>query len=223
VVRSRPYVSADLKGLLERVAYPVHFLDFETAGPAVPRYPGTRPYQTLPFQWSDHILSRDGSIRHRAFLCIRDEDPREAFAESLIGVLKDAGTIVIYTPYEIRILKELSEHLPGCAARLEGFRGRVVDLEQIIRRHFYHPAFGGSFSLKAVLPALVPEMDYGSLAIRDGSQAACDYLRMIDPQTPPGEQAFIRESLLAYCAQDTLAMVRIREALLKMANGSGRN
>ena len=91
---------------------------------------------------------------------------------------------------------------------------RFVDLCALIKTHYYHPAFHGSFSLKYVLPALVPDMDYQNLAIQEGGMASLEYLRMIDPKTLAAEKKEIRKNLLAYCGQDTLAMVRIREVLL---------
>jgi hypothetical protein len=96
---------------------------------------------------------------------------------------------------------------------------RFTDLWAVIRRHYYHPAFHGSFSLKAVLPVLVPDMDYNHLAVQDGTQASFAYLRMIDPETTDSERHAIEKNLRTYCGQDTLAMVRIREVLL----GKARN
>ena len=84
----------------------------------------------------------------------------------------------------------------------------------MIRRYYYHPEFYGSFSLKAVLPALLPEMGYESLAIREGNLASLAYFRMLDPLMPAEEKGKIKGDLLAYCAHDTLALVRIREELL---------
>src|SRR5450759_1607652 len=42
--------------------------------------------------------------------------------------------------------------------RIKKIQSRLWDLLPVVRNHVYHPAFAGSFSLKAVLPALVPEM-----------------------------------------------------------------
>ena len=215
VAGAAEYVSPDLEGRLTDVSYPVHFIDFETAAPAVPRYPQTRPFQALPFQWSDHILSADGSLSHREFLHTEDQDPRPAFAASVFNVLGDEGSIFIYTPYEKRILQETADALPQYRDRVERLTGRFVDLHAVVRNHYYHPAFGGSFSIKAVLPALVPEMDYAQLAVQDGTQASFAWLEMIDAATPLQRCEAIARDLLVYCGQDTLAMVKIREELLR--------
>jgi hypothetical protein len=213
VVTGREYVAPELDDELKRVDYPIHFLDFETLGPAIPRYAGTRPYQTIPFQWSDHILYAGGTLRHREYLSFADKDPREEFARTLLEALGEKGTIFIYTTYEEGIIKGLAEDLPSNRGRLLALLDRFKDLHAAIRRYYYHPEFHRSFSLKAVLPALLPEMGYETLAIQEGSMASLAYLRMLDPLTPAEEREKIRGDLLAYCGHDTLAMVRIREEL----------
>ncbi len=115
------------------------------------------------------------------------------------------------------MLNSLIEHFPQYADQLQSVIDRFVDLYAIIRRHYYHPQFYGSFSLKYVLPALVPEMSYENLSIQEGMQASLEYLRMIDPETPEDKKARIRSDLLTYCGQDTLAMVKIRDELLSRA------
>jgi hypothetical protein len=199
---------------MEDVVYPVHFLDFETIGPAIPRYAGDRPYQTIPFQWSDHILYEDGRIEHREYLCDENKDPRERFTDTLVEGLGTRGTVFIYTDYERRIINDLAERLPQFRERLIDLQDRFRDLCALIKKNFYHPGFHGSFSLKSVLPALVPEMNYKELAIQEGNQASSEYMRMIDPATTPEEKARIKKGLLAYCGYDTLSMVKIREELL---------
>jgi predicted RecB family nuclease len=215
IIDQKEHISDELKAELNDVEYPIHFLDFETIGPAIPRYADTRPYQTIPFQWSDHILNEDGKLDHCEYLCNEDEDPREEFTQTLLGALGTEGSIVIYTSYETGVLNSLIEHCPQYADELQSVIDRFIDLYAIIRRHYYHPKFYGSFSLKYVLPALVPEMSYENLSIQDGMQASLEYLRMIDPETSEDEKARIRSDLLTYCGQDTLAIVKIKDNLLE--------
>lgn len=215
VVKGEEFAAPELAAELRDAAYPLHFLDFETVGPALPLYPGTRPFQTVPFQWSDHVLHENGTLEHREFLHEDADDPREAFCRTLLETLGDRGAIFIYTDYEVRIMTALAEDFPRLGDELAAAAGRSRDLCAAVRRHFYHPGFRGSFSLKSVLPALVPSMAYDGLAIREGSQASLEFRRMVDPSTPPEEKAKIRTALLTYCGYDTLAMVRIREELLK--------
>ena len=215
VINETDYVGSDLKTSLTEYGYPIHFLDFETITPAIPRYADTRPYQMLPFQWSDHILSKDGTMTHKEYLCTEDKDPREEVARSLLEALGDRGHICTYGNYEKRVISELADHLPHYRDRLQTLLPRCRDLLTRIRRGYYHPNFHGSFSIKDVLPVIVPSMSYENLPIQEGSMAGLEYLRMIDPETPSDEKERIRRDLLEYCRQDTLAMVRIREELLK--------
>lgn len=209
------YISTRLYAQLTNLEYPVHFLDFETMNPAIPLYADTSSYEVIPFQWSDHILHRDGSLVHKEYLCEDRRDPREDFTRTLLETLDGKGSIFIFTTYEKTIIKMLAEHLPQYRDDLLCIPNRFKDLCSIIRRYFYHPGFHGSFSLKSVLPVLVPEMSYNTLSIKDGSHASSEYLRLIHPDTPIWEKEKIKEDILAYCRQDTLAMVRIRDQLMK--------
>ena len=213
----RPWVSADLGGELSAIVRPVRFLDFETIGPVIPRYPGTRPYQAIPFQWSLYTVTPSGSATHTSFLSDSDLDPRRELAESLLEALGDRGSIVAYNAgFETGIIQGLAEALPDRAARLLGLLDRVVDLLSILRRCYYHRDLLGSFSLKQVVPVLVPDCAYGDLAIQDGAVASLEYLRMLSAPDPE-ERDRIRASLLDYCQRDTWAMVRIWEELGKVA------
>jgi predicted RecB family nuclease len=215
VISQEEYITPELESELNDVAYPIHFLDFETVSPAIPRYSGTRPYQASAFQWSDHIQTADGNLAHREYLCTEDKNPAEEFTRTLLEALDTTGTIFIYTAYEKGIIKELADHLPRYHQQLTAITGRFKDLYAIIKKDFYQPKFYGSFSLKSVLPALVPVMSYESLTIQEGSQASLEYLKMIDSDTLVEEKERIKNDLLAYCGQDTLALVKIREELLK--------
>ncbi len=215
VIRDSDYVGSELKSNLKEYEYPIHFLDFETINPAIPRYANTRPYQVIPFQLSDHVLSKEGSLTHREYLCGEDKDPREELAESLLDALGEKGDICIYGNYEKEVISGLADYLPHQRNCLTGLLPRCRNLCRVIQRGYYHPKFHGAFSLKSVLPVIVPSMSYEDLSIQEGGQAGVEYLRMIDPETQPNEKESIRRALLEYCRQDTLAMVKIREELLK--------
>jgi len=215
VINDNEFISRRLNAQLMNVEYPIHFLDFETVNPAIPCYANTRPYQIIPFQWSDHILYKDGILEHKEYLCDDDKDPREDFARTLLYALKNNGTIFIYTIYEKGIITRLAEHFPQFRNDLLLIPNRFKDLCAIIRNNFYHLGFNGSFSLKSVLPNLVPDMDYEKLAIQEGNQASFEFLRMIDPSTLLEEKDRIKKELLIYCSYDTLAMVKIRDELIR--------
>jgi hypothetical protein len=208
----RAYVGAELRSLARGLAFPRYYLDFETVGPAVPIFAGTRPFEALPFQWSCHVEPSLGKLEHAEFLDLGAEPPMRTLAESLIARLGTTGPIVVYTPYERRVIGELAARYPELAGRLSALADRIVDLHPATRRHYYHPAMLGSWSIKAVLPTIAPDLSYASLGeVRDGLAAQNAYLEAIDAKTPETRRAALRRSLLDYCRQDTLALARLVE------------
>ena len=202
--------------IVERLAaipLPAHFVDFETFSSAVPVFPGTRPFEQVPFQWSDHVLAADGTVRHHEFLHDTDADPRRAFAESLLAATADAAALVVYSSFEGDVLAALAEELPDLGDALRARRDRIVDLLPLVRDHCYHPRLRGSFSIKVVLPAFVPALGYDDLAIRDGLTASASHALLVDPTLDPARRAELRAQLLAYCARDTEAMVALYRVL----------
>jgi hypothetical protein len=91
--------------------------------------------------------------------------------------------------------------------------GRLRDLLPFVRKHIYHPKFHGSLSVKSVLPALVPDMTYDGMEVADGNDAGLAWERIIRGELDPAERQQLKAALLAYCRQDTLAMVKILERL----------
>jgi hypothetical protein len=214
VVGNHVHIAPDLPETLARLEYPIHFLDFETFGSALPLYIGTRPYQTLPFQWSNHTITGNGELGHAEFLHDGFDDPREPFAKSLLEALGSSGPIVVYTGYEAQCIRELAMVLPDLSDALMAIvETRLVDLHKLIHDNCYHPEFHGSFSIKSVLPALVPELDYSDLEVSNGMQAQAAFAEIINLWTPADRRRHLRENLLAYCKRDTEAEVRLFEAL----------
>src|SRR5690606_29267679 len=190
----------------------------ETVSPAVPVWAGTRPYETLPFQWSCHYESAPGVLRHADFLDLTGEPPMRRFAESLIRVLGRDGPVLVYTGYEGGIINALAARFPDLAPALTDVTGRLVDLYPLAERGFYHPAMHGSWSLKALVPLVAPDLRYSDLEeIQEGTGASEGYLEAIDPATAPDRRQALAQALRAYCRMDTEALVRLAHFL---ANGA---
>ena len=212
----QPWFSAGMKEEFEALKYPLYFMDFETVNPAIPRFSGMRPYDQLPFEWSVHVQRQPGGTpEHYEFLASDSDDPRTPFISSLCEALGDSdGSIIVYNEqFESQRLWELASWLPAYNDRIRAIQRRLWDLLPIVRHHVYHPAFGGSFSLKAVLPALVPEMTYEGMEVPDGQSAGLAWESMIRSDSSESERQAKRKALLEYCGQDTLAMVKLLEAL----------
>ena len=195
---------------LRDLPYPRYYLDFETINPAIPLWPGTSPFEALPFQWSCHIEESLGSFRHAELLDVSGEPPMRALAERLIIELGDSGPILTYSPYEKRVLNELADRFPDLAPVLRALVRRLVDLLPIAQQNYYHPDMLGSWSIKRVLPTVAPDMRYAELdEVQDGTAAGAAYLEAIDPTTDAARREHLRIRLLEYCRFDTEAMVRL--------------
>ncbi|HUI41573.1 MAG TPA: DUF2779 domain-containing protein [Terriglobia bacterium] len=215
-VRSgKPWFGTGFKQWLAQLEYPVHFMDFETLGLALPLYAGMRPYDNLPFQWSLHIRRKPGAaLEHYEFLAENDADPRPPFIESLCRAIGRKGSIVVYHQgFESGCLKDLAGWLPKYEGAIDGIQKRLWDLLAVIRAEVYHPGFEGSYSLKSVLPALVPDMTYEGMEVSEGSMAGLKWEEMIRGELESVERRRLRAALIAYCKQDTLAMVRLLDVL----------
>lgn len=201
--------------LLEELLYPRYYLDFETIGMVVPRWEGTRPYQNLPYQWSCHIERDTGETDHAEFLDTSGEPPMRRLAETLIKTLGEAGPIFTYTKFENDVIRGLAQMYPDLAPPLERLTSRLFDLHPVVRDHYYHPDMLGSWSIKAVLPAIAPDLSYTELEeVQDGMAAGQAYLEILNPLTDKARRVKLTRSLLEYCKLDTLAMVRIAYKLM---------
>ena len=212
----------DLQWHLASLKKPVRYLDFETFLPAIPRFAGTRPYDAIPFLFSVHVERAGGPPKHMDYLHEGSDDPRPQLAERLLDALGRKGTVCTYSSYERRMLRALAAALPERAAALRAVEARLFDLLPVVRNNYYHPAFRGSFSIKSVLPALVPESGYDDLSIADGQTAAARYVAALG-SADRAERQRTFEELRAYCVRDTLAMVELRGALAKLEQGASNS
>lgn len=196
---------------LGALPYPRYYLDFETINFAVPRWPNTSPYGVqMTFQWSCHIEESPGVLSHEMFLDVSGEDPRRGCAESLVAALGDDGPVFVYNQaFEKSRIREMAEMFPDLSEDLLAINERVIDLYPIAKEHYYHPAQMGSWSIKAVLPTVAPELDYSSLTVGNGGDAQEAYKEIIHPETSDERRQILTEGLREYCKLDTLAMVKI--------------
>lgn len=222
-LRAAAHIEAGpLAEFIGNASYPIHFLDFETLQQAVPKIDGLKPYQQIPFQYSLHILHRHGELEHREFLAPAGSDPRPALAARLVADIAARGSIVAHSKStEISALNALaaacSEHAPALRALGNRFLDLLTPFRDLL---YYHPDFNGNFSLKSILPAMFPqdaEADYHQLAVQDGRAAMNEYARLAQLEDA-GERRRVRTALLAYCRLDTLAMVKIWQALEQLAS-----
>ena len=216
--------SEGIRKFLNKLSYPLYFLDFETMQDAVPQYDGAKVYAQITFQYSLHIKENESApYEHREFLAPSDgSDPRRALAEQLCrDIPKDVCTLAYNKMFECGRIRELAALYPDLAPHLLNIADNIKDLIDPFRAcDYYVAAMGGSFSIKSVLPALFPndsELDYHNLDERcqNGGDAMTIFPRIKDMK--PEEAKACREALLRYCELDTWAMVKVWEKLKEIS------
>ncbi|HKJ15175.1 MAG TPA: DUF2779 domain-containing protein [Desulfobulbales bacterium] len=211
-----------IREFLATVIEPVGFLDFETFMEPVPSFDYQRPYQQIPFQYSLHLLA-NGRLKHYEFLGEPGLDPRRPFMEKLLSEVRPCRTILVYNQaFEVARLQEMATTFPEFAEDIEALIARIVDLMVPFRhKDYYVKAMCGSHSIKYVLPALVADLSYDSLAIADGEMAMLAYVRLAKTNGM-AEKEKVRQDLLEYCKLDTFGMVRIWQKLVSLTQPRGQ-
>ena len=208
----------EIRNFTNGLNYPLYYLDFETISPAVPKYNVSRPYQQLVFQYSLHIKETSNSkLEHREFLADPSQDPRIGFIEQLFHDCGSSGDILVYNiGFERGKLNDLIDIFPKYSNELREIVNRLKDLMIPFQQKWYYtPEMRGSYSIKYVLPALVPDLSYNDLEIKEGGTASNTFLSMVN-ESFKGDVEETRRQLLEYCKLDTFAMVKILEKLLKV-------
>ncbi|HBH13117.1 MAG TPA: hypothetical protein DDX29_08395 [Clostridiales bacterium] len=216
----KPFIDPKaIKREFEHFEYPLYFLDYETFLSAIPLFDGYHPQQQMVFQYSLHKMeSLDREVTHAEHLSITKDDPSKSLVESLIREIGDSGTVFVWNKaFEIGRNKELSEIYPEYADFFNNLNGRIYDLGDFINYGMYiHPGFKGSWSIKNVLPVMVPELSYSDMEIGKGDQAMMAWWRLINDESLTDEVEKAKKALLKYCELDTWAMVRILQELNKL-------
>jgi len=203
----------------QHFTFPLYFLDYETYLSAIPMYDGYKPQQQIVFQYSLHkVESLNGDIRHTEHLAVTKNDPSTSLIKQLREDVGDTGTIFVwFKPFEMTRNKELAIIHPEYADFLEDLNERIYDLGDFINFGFYlHPKFKGSWSIKNVLPVMVPELSYGEMEIGKGDQAMMAWWELINDMLSTDDAEKTKTALLEYCKLDTWAMVKILQKLFSI-------
>ena len=229
VTHRTPHVNHEaLGGFMDRLVYPLVYLDFEATCTAIPPYDRVRAWEHIPYLFSVHREPAAGAaLTHDCFVMRPGHDDRIELANRLCVALGDSGSVVVYSAgFERGILARLAEVVPECTARLTDAIDRIVDLlDPFNQFSYYHPEQRGKVSLKTILPLLSTD-GYANLSISDGYAAnrAYRYLceRANDPEYDPAAASALIDDLAEYCTMDTLAMVRVMARLRGIMGEPGR-
>jgi hypothetical protein len=225
IIENRLIVEPELREALRAFDGDAAFLDFETIKPAIPIWPGCRPFDQVPVQVSIHRIRPGSPPVHFAYLTDGPGDPREAVADTVVEACRGADVVIAWNAsFEKSVLNAMAEAMPLRAAALHDVVARLRDPMPAVKQHLCHPGFEGGFGLKDVLPVLVPGLGYEDLTIRDGDTAANELERLLlrDDLIQPQERVRLRRDLLAYCERDTWAMVVVLSRLRELATATIR-
>jgi hypothetical protein len=218
ILSNEPIVNrAEIKKFLNTLNYPLCHLDFETIMPSVPLFDESRPYQQIPFQYSIHFSADKGAeLQHYEYLAPSNLsiDPRIGLIEQMIAETASAKTVLVYNiAFEGFRLKEMKRDFPEYTVELDSIIERLVDLMRPFQsKHYKTESMEGKWSIKKVLPIVCPELSYNDLEISNGGDASNAFLELYYCE----DNKYIdttRNHLLTYCGLDTLAMVKVLEAL----------
>jgi hypothetical protein len=172
------YLDADLiKNQMRGWVYPLHMIDFETSTIALPLFKGMRPYETIAFQFSHHVMYEDGSVEHvgEFIQATPGRFPNFEFVRALKKELEnDKGTIFRWATHENTVLNAISIQMDKDGVELadkaelqafirsitKGGKREMVDLNVLATRAYYHPMTFGRTSIKKVLPAVLSTSPY---------------------------------------------------------------
>ena len=222
----REFINSEgIRKFLNKLSYPLYFLDFETMQDAVPQYDGAKVYAQITFQYSLHIKQNEtAAYEHREFLASSDgSDPRRALAEQLCkDIPKDVCTLAYNKMFECGRIRELAALYPDLSDHLLNIADNIKDLIDPFRAgDYYVPAMGGSFSIKSVLPALFPddpELDYHNLDERcqNGGDAMTIFPRLQQMEQSLPKQGMQNQDGLLVMADSLMSLreqIRIREEI----------
>lgn len=199
---------AGIHAFLDKLQWPLYFYDYETFGSALPIADGHRPHAQMPVQFSVHRLDADGDLSHAEYLAEAPGQQRE-LVNALEAVIGDQGSVISWNKsFEAACNRRMAALLPDKQPFLDALDARTQDLMNPFASDYVDARFGGSNSIKKVLPVLVPELAYSKTDVHDGTGAMQAWLRFIASEDAE-ERAELRRQLLAYCRLDTLAMVEI--------------
>jgi len=209
----------DINESLNSLKFPIAYYDIETINEAIPIYEGVHPFEQIPFQFSLHLLDKEGNLDHKDYLHLDKSNPMPEFLKTLAAVVPNEGSVIVWNDsFEKRINNMMAEKYPEYKILLNDLNERMFDLSIIFKNSYLHPKFMGSYSLKNVLPIFYDKLQYSDLAISEGLTASFKWADMIFGNLDMHEKEKIKEDLLAYSKLDTESMFHIYQSLVNLVN-----
>lgn len=217
ILNDKVFISPNLSPELEKIQFPVYYLDFESVMTIYPLYENIKPHTQIVTQYSLHKLNDfNTELEHFEFIADHTKDDRQTLAEQLIKDIGNTGSIITYSSFERQILNHLAKLFPQLSESLNKIIERIIDLEIILKSNYYDKNFHGKTSIKKVLPVMIPDMNYNELEISEGGSASSAFAYMAMGLYDQDKITQTKKHLLEYCKQDTLALVKIHKFLAKL-------
>ncbi len=201
---------------INKLVYPLYYLDYESLSFVVPPQEGYKPYQQMVFQYSLHVQEKPGGkVKHYEYLLKSKTESVEQLIKDMQSKIGESGSVIVWNKsFEKGRNTEMGNLFPTYRPFLDSLNERMYDLRVPFQKgHYQHPDFKGKTSLKSVLPVLAEEVSYDDLIIQNGMVATIKWHHATDGRMDEKAQAETFENLLNYCELDTLAMVKIMKAL----------
>jgi hypothetical protein len=208
-----------IESFLSTIKYPISFIDYETFASGIPRFFRYSPYDQIPFQFSLHVLEKDGAdLKHWEFLYVDNTNPDVHFIKAMQKHIPANGSIIVWNKkFEMGINKKLAERNPEYKKYLDNINSRIIDLEDPFKNQYYvHPKFKGRTSIKYILPALVHDLSYKDMDIQEGGTASDTWNKIVTDQYSDKEKETKTNHLKKYCELDTYAMYAIWRKLREL-------
>lgn len=203
-----------LSNWIEKIEYPLTYMDFEWDTYSIPPYPGMMPFDVLCFQYSLHIEETPcAQLIHKNFF--ESGDCRRSFIESLLAAVPPKGSIMVFNLAggERLRLMQLARQFPEYEKQINRLCERLVDLAAPFEEGaIYELAQKGHFSLKTLLPLFTDKADYQSLDVKNGLEAVEAYRACIKESDPERKEQ-IAHAISEYCAMDTYAEAQLFHGL----------
>lgn len=215
-----------IKEFVERLEFPLYFLDYETLSSIIPPFDGLSPYNQLPFQYSLHVMETpESELQHFTYLHRENSDPTVPLSESLSEHIGDSGTILTWNEsFEKGCNLLMGKIAPKYKKFYSQINDRIDDLCIPFQKNWYvDKGFMGSYSIKKVLPVLVPELSYKDLGINEGAAAQRLWMQSVLDGKLANRREKILDDLDKYCELDTLAMVEIYNCLVELVSEDYKN
>ncbi len=217
ILNDKIFVNPNLKNELEKIVFPVYYLDFESVMTIYPLYENLAPHTQIITQYSIHKCDKvDHITDHFEYIADHKKNCQEIIAQNLIDIFGTQGSIITYSSFEKNIILKLGGLFPQKQQALKSIAERIVDFEEIMRNNYYDRRFHGRTSIKKVLPIMIPEMNYDELKIGEGGIALSAFAYMAMGFYGDEKIKETKKNLLEYCKQDTLALVEMHKFLAEI-------